>query len=90
MCAPLSTPTAPCLAVEFLAGTRAGVGVHLSSAVVGCSLAIVLGMTHKNIERLFPVDQSMVVIIDDRADVWDTHQNNLVKVIPCTSFIPDL
>jgi RNA polymerase II subunit A-like phosphatase len=42
-----------------------------------------LGMTQKNIERLFPVDQSMVVIIDDRADVWNTHQNNLVKVIPC-------
>ncbi|KAG8733097.1 hypothetical protein FRC11_008741, partial [Ceratobasidium sp. 423] len=39
-------------------------------------------MTQKNIERLFPVDQSMVVIIDDRADVWNTHQNNLVKVIP--------
>jgi RNA polymerase II subunit A-like phosphatase len=47
-----------------------------------------IGMTHKNIERLFPVDQSMVVIIDDRADVWDTHQNNLVKVIPCMSIHP--
>ncbi|QRW12188.1 NLI interacting factor-like phosphatase [Ceratobasidium sp. AG-Ba] len=44
-------------------------------------------MTHKNIERLFPVDQSMVVIIDDRADVWDTHQNNLVKVIPYDFFV---
>ncbi|KAG8741661.1 Carboxy-terminal domain (CTD) phosphatase [Ceratobasidium sp. 414] len=44
-------------------------------------------MTHKNIERLFPVDQSMVVIIDDRADVWDTHQNNLVKVVPYDFFV---
>ncbi|KAF8711835.1 Antiviral helicase, partial [Rhizoctonia solani] len=44
-------------------------------------------MTQKNIERLFPVDQSMVVIIDDRADVWNTHQNNLVKVIPYDFFV---
>ncbi|KAH7334474.1 hypothetical protein B0J17DRAFT_618419 [Rhizoctonia solani] len=44
-------------------------------------------MTQKNIERLFPVDQSMVVIIDDRADVWSAHQNNLVKVIPYDFFV---
>lgn len=36
----------------------------------------------KRLERLFPSDTSMVVIIDDRADVWDWSPN-LVKVIPC-------
>lgn len=36
----------------------------------------------KSLERLFPVDQSMVVIIDDRSDVWGWSPN-LVKVIPC-------
>lgn len=39
-------------------------------------------MTAKNLARLFPSDQSMVVIIDDRADVW-SDAPNLVKVIPC-------
>ena len=36
----------------------------------------------KNLKRLFPTDQSMVVVIDDRADVWGDVPN-LVKVIPC-------
>lgn len=40
------------------------------------------GMTRKSLQRLFPCDTSMVVIIDDRADVWDGSPN-LVKVIPC-------
>lgn len=39
-------------------------------------------MTRKSLQRLFPCDTSMVVIIDDRADVWD-RSPNLVKVIPC-------
>ena len=43
---------------------------------------IFIGMTQKSLERLFPVDTSMVVIIDDRADVWGWNAN-LVKVIPC-------
>lgn len=43
-----------------------------------------LGMTRKSLQRLFPCDTSMVVIIDDRQDVWDGSPN-LVKVIPCTS-----
>ncbi|KAJ3339377.1 Carboxy-terminal domain (CTD) phosphatase, partial [Kappamyces sp. JEL0680] len=30
---------------------------------------------HKTIKRLFPVDQSMVVAIDDRADVWQWSPN---------------
>ena len=43
-----------------------------------------LGMTRKSLQRLFPCDTNMVVIIDDRADVWDGSPN-LVKVIPCES-----
>lgn len=45
-----------------------------------------LGMTRKSLQRLFPCDTSMVVIIDDRADVWDGSPN-LVKVVPCTFLI---
>lgn len=41
-------------------------------------------MSHKSLQRLFPVDQSMVVVIDDRGDVWDWSPN-LVKVVPCES-----
>lgn len=40
------------------------------------------GLTQKSLQRLFPCDTSMVVIIDDRADVWEWSPN-LVKVIPC-------
>lgn len=40
------------------------------------------GLTQKSLQRLFPVDTSMVVVIDDRADVWEWCPN-LVKVIPC-------
>ena len=40
------------------------------------------GLTQKSLQRLFPVDTSMVVIIDDRADVWEWSPN-LVKVAPC-------
>lgn len=43
-------------------------------------------LTAKNLKRLFPVDTKMVVIIDDRADVW--HWNpNLIKVVPYDFFI---
>lgn len=41
-----------------------------------------LGLTQKSIERLFPVGNSMVVIIDDRSDVW-SEARNLIKVVPC-------
>lgn len=44
--------------------------------------SISLGLTQKNLRRLFPCDTSMVVIIDDRADVWEWSPN-LIKVIPC-------
>ncbi|KAI0931282.1 hypothetical protein AcW1_001269 [Taiwanofungus camphoratus] len=43
-------------------------------------------LTQKSLQRLFPTDQSMVVIIDDRADVWEWSPN-LVKVIPYDFFI---
>jgi TFIIF-interacting CTD phosphatase-like protein len=40
------------------------------------------GFSSKNLKRLFPTDTSMVVVIDDRADVWGDVPN-LVKVVPC-------
>ncbi|KAF9908913.1 Carboxy-terminal domain (CTD) phosphatase [Linnemannia zychae] len=45
-----------------------------------------LNMTQKSIERLFPCDTSMVVVIDDRADVWQ-YSPNLVKVHPYEYFV---
>lgn len=41
-------------------------------------------MVQKSLARLFPINTSMVVIIDDRADVW-AWSPNLIKVDPCTS-----
>lgn len=43
------------------------------------------GLTQKSLQRLFPCDTSMVVIIDDRADVWEWSPN-LLKVIPCALY----
>lgn len=43
-------------------------------------------LTQKTVERLFPVDTNMVVVIDDRADVWNWIPN-LVKVVPYEFFI---
>lgn len=43
-------------------------------------------MTAKNLKRLFPVDTKMVVIIDDRGDVWHW-STNLVKVSPYDFFV---
>ncbi|CUS21425.1 LAQU0S03e02300g1_1 [Lachancea quebecensis] len=43
-------------------------------------------LTHKSLERLFPMDQSMVVIIDDRGDVWSWCEN-LIKVVPYNFFV---
>ncbi|TFK70427.1 hypothetical protein BDN72DRAFT_887951 [Pluteus cervinus] len=40
----------------------------------------------KSIQRLFPCDTSMVVIIDDRSDVWEWSPN-LVKVIPYDFYV---
>ncbi|KAF2720943.1 hypothetical protein K431DRAFT_285210 [Polychaeton citri CBS 116435] len=43
-------------------------------------------VAHKNLKRLFPVDSKMVVIIDDRGDVW-SWSPNLVKVNPFDFFV---
>ena len=40
----------------------------------------------KNLQRLFPIDTKMVVIIDDRGDVWKWNEN-LIKVTPYDFFI---
>ena len=46
---------------------------------------VCVGERLKSLKRLFPSDQSMVVIIDDRADIWNWSPH-LVKVIPCATF----
>lgn len=43
-------------------------------------------LTQKSLKRLFPVDQSMVVVIDDRGDVWNWSPN-LIKVVPYDFFV---
>lgn len=43
-------------------------------------------MNAKDLKRLFPMDTKMVVIIDDRGDVWKWSQN-LVKVSPYDFFV---
>ena len=40
-------------------------------------------MTYKSLKRLFLVDDSLVVILDDRSKVWN-HVENLIKIRPCT------
>ena len=40
----------------------------------------------KNLQRLFPVDTKMVVIIDDRGDVWNWNPN-FIKVTPYDFFV---
>jgi FCP1-like phosphatase family protein len=51
----------------------------------------VTGLTgRKNLSRVFPNEEGLVVIIDDRDDVWDTNacSQNLVKLCPFL-FFPD-
>ncbi|EEB06244.2 CTD phosphatase Fcp1 [Schizosaccharomyces japonicus yFS275] len=43
-------------------------------------------LTQKSIRRLFPCDTSMVVVIDDRGDVWNW-SSNLIKVYPFEFFV---
>jgi RNA polymerase II subunit A C-terminal domain phosphatase len=43
-------------------------------------------MISKSLQRLFPVSTDMVVIIDDRADVWPNNRPNLIKVTPYDFF----
>jgi RNA polymerase II subunit A-like phosphatase len=40
----------------------------------------------KSLQRLFPVSTNMVVIIDDRSDVWPRNRPNLIKVMPYDFF----
>jgi RNA polymerase II subunit A-like phosphatase len=43
-------------------------------------------MFAKDLQRLFPVSTHMVVIIDDRSDVWPRNRPNLIKVSPYEFF----
>lgn len=43
-------------------------------------------LTVKTLHRIFPVDTKMVVIIDDRGDVW-SWSHNLIKVTPYDFFV---
>ncbi|KAL2132337.1 hypothetical protein VTI74DRAFT_3941 [Chaetomium olivicolor] len=43
-------------------------------------------MYAKSLQRLFPVSTHMVVIIDDRSDVWPRNRPNLIKVSPYEFF----
>jgi RNA polymerase II subunit A C-terminal domain phosphatase len=43
-------------------------------------------ITAKHLHRLFPVSTNMVVIIDDRSDVWPMNRPNLIKVVPYDFF----
>ncbi|KAI0474915.1 hypothetical protein GGR56DRAFT_643709 [Xylariaceae sp. FL0804] len=43
-------------------------------------------MSAKSLQRLFPVSTNMVVVIDDRADVWPRNRPNLIKVTPYDFF----
>lgn len=40
------------------------------------------GLTQKKLQRIFPCDTSMVVVLDDRSDVW-SYSPNLVRIKPC-------
>ena len=52
--------------------------------ILSRDVAGVDGDQRKNLRRIFPVDDSTVVIVDDRADVWD-YCDNLIPVPPCTT-----
>lgn len=42
-------------------------------------------LTSKSLDKVFPVEQDLVLVIDDRGDVWDWSPN-LIKVIPYNYF----
>lgn len=46
------------------------------------NILILIDMTFKSLRRLFPFDDSMVVIMDDRADIWQWCPN-LIKISAC-------
>ncbi|KAG1455529.1 hypothetical protein G6F56_007044 [Rhizopus delemar] len=43
-------------------------------------------LTQKSLKRIFPCDTSMVVVLDDRADVW-SNSPNLVRIKPYEYFV---
>lgn len=43
-------------------------------------------LAHKDIKRIFPIDDKLVVVMDDRADVWHWIPN-LIKVNPYCFFV---
>ncbi|KAL0075274.1 hypothetical protein J3Q64DRAFT_1704091 [Phycomyces blakesleeanus] len=43
-------------------------------------------VTQKTLQRLFPCDTSMVVVLDDRSDVW-SFSPNLIKIKPYEFFV---
>lgn len=43
-------------------------------------------LDEKSLQRLFPIDTKMVVIIDDRGDIWK-YNDNLIKVTPYNFFV---
>lgn len=49
-------------------------------------MCISLGVTQKKLQRLFPCDTSMVVVLDDRSDVW-SFSPNLIRIKPCRLFL---
>ncbi|KAI1458605.1 hypothetical protein F4805DRAFT_423987 [Annulohypoxylon moriforme] len=44
------------------------------------------GIEAKSLQRLFPVSTNMVVVIDDRADVWPRNRPNIIRVTPFDFF----
>jgi len=40
----------------------------------------------KGLKKIFPFDESMVLVLDDRADVWREDTSNILKVHPYTFF----
>lgn len=53
------------------------------SGIVESHLQAAGGGSKKNLKRIFPADDNTVIVIDDRADVWD-FCHNLIPVPPCT------
>lgn len=57
-------------------------GCKPRSAFLLFLLTLSLGLTQKKLQRIFPCDTSMVVVLDDRSDVW-SYSPNLVRIKPC-------
>ncbi|KAF9400931.1 Carboxy-terminal domain (CTD) phosphatase [Mortierella sp. AD011] len=73
--------------IHATVGTAIDEWVNAQGKMPECfTLTCIKYMTQKSIERLFPCDTSMVVVIDDRADVW-RYSPNLVKVHPYEYFV---